>query len=119
MAESQAWPTNISLDKSKQSLSVEYDTGESFILSAEYLRTHSQSAEVKGHGKGQEILVTGKKDVLISTIETICNYAIKITFSDGHDTGLYSWKYLFELGENQENYWQAHLEKLKKAGAKR
>jgi len=118
-AQQEAWPTEISLDEAKSSLSVEFDTSETFSLSAEYLRTHSQSAEVKGHSKDQEVLVFGKKNVLIDDLEAIGNYAIKIIFSDGHDTGLYTWAYLHELGSNKKEYWKIYLEKLKQAQQER
>lgn len=115
----EAWPTEISLDETKSHLSVAFDTGETFTLSAEYLRTHSQSAEVKGHGKDQEVLVFGKKNILIEGVDAIGNYAIKITFSDGHDTGLYTWGYLYELGAKKEKYWKSYLQKLSEAQKER
>lgn len=88
-------------------------------LSAEFLRVHSPSAEVRGHGVGQDVLQTGKKDVAVSAIEPAGRYAVKITFDDGHDSGLYDWNYLRSLCENQDTLWQSYLQKLQQAGASR
>jgi DUF971 family protein len=97
--------TEIRLRTRSRVLEVAFEDGARFQLPFEYLRVHSPSAEVKGHGPGQEVLVTGKQDVGVRAIEPVGQYAIKLVFDDGHDTGLYSWKYLRELGEKQAEYW--------------
>jgi DUF971 family protein len=112
-------PTKIKLHKEDGSLSLEYSDGSHFTLSGEYLRIHSPSAEVRGHGKGQEILQYGKKDVKISSLESSGNYALQLTFSDGHDTGIYSWDYLYDLASNHSKYWQNYLTALHDAGKRR
>lgn len=112
-------PQNIQLHKQSKTLELGYANGESHTLSCEYLRVYSPSAEVRGHGKGQEVLQTGKIHVVITNIEPVGSYAIQLTFSDGHESGIYSWDYLYELCENQENYWQDYLDRLAKAGAAR
>ena len=100
-----------------QSKVIEVDFGEThYSLSFEFLRVHSPSAEVRGHGQGQEILQTGKRNVSIMTLEPVGNYAIQPHFTDGHNTGIFSWEYLHKLGENQTTLWQQYLEKLHKAG---
>jgi DUF971 family protein len=96
-----------------------YADGNANTLSAEYLRVHSPSAEVRGHGKGQETLQTGKRQVNINTLEPVGNYAIKLNFDDGHDSGIYSWDYLLDLGANYEKLWKSYLNKLKSAKASR
>jgi DUF971 family protein len=100
-------------------LELSYDDGKRHRLSCEFLRVYSPSAEVRGHGPGQEVLQTGKMEVDIVSIEPVGNYAIKPVFSDGHDTGLYSWDYLYELGENQEKLWARYLERMAATGAQR
>ncbi len=112
-------PTDIILHQQSRLLEIAFDDGQRFNLSCEYLRVHSPSAEVRGHGSGQEILQTGKKDVAITAVEPVGNYAVKLVFSDGHDTGLYSWDYLHSLGVDHETLWKNYLERLKKAGASR
>jgi DUF971 family protein len=97
-------------------MSIEFDDGRSFDLPFEYLRVFSPSAEVMGHGPGQEILQTGKEDVQVSSIEPIGHYAVRLVFDDGHDTGLYTWHYLYELGERQAENWRAYLDRLRAAG---
>ena len=109
-------PTEIKLHQKSRILEIGFDDGKSYRLSCEYLRVYSPSAEVRGHGPGQEVLQEGKKDVEIAAIEPVGNYAVKLVFSDGHDTGLYSWDYLYHLGENQPRLWQQYLEKLALAG---
>lgn len=111
-------PGKIKLHKQSQQLELHFG-GEQFLLPAEFLRVHSPSAEVKGHGPGQEVLQFGKKDVAITGIERAGNYALKLIFSDGHDTGIYTWSYFFELGKNQEMLWEAYLQKLHSAGKSR
>jgi DUF971 family protein len=96
-----------------------YPDGEVFRLPCEFLRVYSPSAEVRGHGPGQEVLQVGKRDVHITAIEPVGTYAVKLIFSDGHDTGLYSWDYLYEIGRNQETLWQRYLERMRSAGASR
>ena len=112
-------PTKIKLSKKGGSLSLEYSDGSQFVLSGEYLRVHSPSAEVRGHGEGQETLQHGKKGVKVTHLETAGNYAVQLHFSDGHNTGIYSWDYLRELGVNESQYWQTYLEKLQAAGKHR
>jgi len=112
-------PTDITLHQQSQILEIGFDDGKRFRLSSEYLRVLSPSAEVRGHGTGQEVLQTGKKDVRIQAVEPVGNYAVKLVFSDGHDTGLYSWEYLYELGSDEHALWQDYLARLEKAGASR
>jgi len=112
-------PIKIKLHKEDGSLSLEYSDGSHFTLSGEYLRIHSPSAEVRGHGKGQEILQYGKKDVKVSSLESSGNYALQLTFSDDHDTGIYSWDYLYDLATNHSKYWQNYLATLHDAGKNR
>jgi DUF971 family protein len=113
-AKERPWPTELRLDKSKRMLSVAYDTGERFSLPAEYLRVESPSAEVQGHAPGQKVIVSGKENVAISALEPVGNYAVRIVFDDGHDTGLFSWDYLHELGREQVARWQAYLKAKRK-----
>ena len=112
-------PTKIVLHQQSRMLEVSCDDDRSFNLSCEYLRVFSPSAEVRGHGPGQEVLQIGKENVNISVVEPVGAYAVKLIFDDGHDTGLYSWETLYELGSQQEAYWQAYLEELEKAGYER
>ena len=100
-------------------LEVSFADGTSFNMSSEFLRVYSPSAEVRGHGPGQETLQIGKKDVNIDAIEPVGNYAVVLRFSDGHDTGIYSWDYLYKLGTNQETLWQDYLNRLAAAGMDR
>ena len=106
------WPTELRLDKEKRILTVSYDDGQSFALPAELLRVLSPSAEVQGHSPDQRITVPGKKNVGIARIEPVGNYAMRIVFTDGHDTGLYVWEYLRELGEQKDERWQEYLKEL-------
>jgi DUF971 family protein len=103
------WPTELRLDKDKRVLSVAFDDGKSFALPAELLRVLSPSAEVQGHSPEQRVTVAGKKNVSILRLEPVGNYAVRIVFDDGHDTGLYVWDYLRELGENKDARWQEYL----------
>ena len=112
-------PTEIKLHQKSRILEIAFDDGQRFSLPCEYLRVFSPSAEVRGHGPGQEVLQVGKRDVEIKEIEPVGNYAVKLAFSDGHDTGLYSWEYLHELGEKQESSWKSYLKRLEEAGASR
>lgn len=112
-------PTDIKLHKKSAMLELKYSDGDHLQLSAEFLRVHSPSAEVRGHGKGQEVLQTGKRDVKLVNIEPVGNYAIKLCFDDGHDSGIYSWSYLHKLGTDQQSLWDQYLAKLQAAGASR
>lgn len=112
-------PTDIKLHKKSRELELCYADGNHFRLSCEFLRVHSPSAEVRGHGPGQEVLQHGKAGVEIVDIAPVGNYALQLSFSDGHDTGIYSWSYLRELGENRDALWQAYLERLHEAGVSR
>ncbi|MEO8400205.1 MAG: DUF971 domain-containing protein [Gammaproteobacteria bacterium] len=112
-------PTQITLHKKSRTLEVEYANGERFVLPCEYLRVFSPSAEVRGHGVGNETLVLGKEHVNILAIEPVGHYAVKLIFSDGHRTGLYSWTTLFSLGVNYKKNWQDYLEKVAKATSKK
>ncbi|MEY3724274.1 MAG: hypothetical protein RLZZ365_209, partial [Pseudomonadota bacterium] len=98
-------PKNLIVHENSKVLELQFDNGKSYRLPFEFLRVYSPSAEVRGHGPGQEVLQTGKREVGIANIEPVGHYAIKPTFSDGHDSGLYSWDYLYELCENQESLW--------------
>ena len=112
-------PTDIRLHRKSGILELKFADGGIYSLPAEFLRVHSPSAEVRGHGPGQEVLQTGKKDVRIDNIEAVGNYAVRLHFSDDHDTGIYSWEYLRELCLNQAPLWDAYLARLKQAGARR
>lgn len=112
-------PSAIRVSTDKSTLSIHYAEGDSFSLSAEYLRVFSPSAEVRGHGRGQEVLQFGKRHVVIAGLEKAGNYALRITFSDGHDSGIYSWSYLSELAENYTDYWIDYLSRLHEAGKSR
>ena len=112
-------PSNVVLHTASRVLEIAFDDGASFRLPFEFLRVYSPSAEVRGHGHGQETLQIGKRDVTINTLEPVGHYAIKPTFSDGHDSGIYSWDYLYELGTSQERLWAEYLQRLEAAGASR
>ena len=111
-------PTDIKLHQKSKALEVAFDTGETFTFSCEFLRVYSQSAEVTGHAPGQEVLQLDKQDVNIDDITPVGNYAIKLHFNDGHDTGLYTWERLYDLGKNQEDYWVDYLRRVMRAGHK-
>ena len=111
-----ATPVEIKLRKTSRLLAVRFDDGRSFDLPFEYLRVYSPSAEVTGHSAGQGVLQTGKENVQIAKIEPIGHYAVRLVFDDGHDTGLYTWKYLYELGDQHQENWQSYLDRLKAAG---
>jgi DUF971 family protein len=111
-SEASPWPLELRLKQSGGILQIEFDSGETFELAAEYLRTHSPSAEVKGHGPGQEVLVTGKHNVRIRDIEPVGSYAVRLIFDDGHATGLYTWPYLLKLGREKDTLWSLYLEKV-------
>ena len=114
-----AWPTELKLDKDKRTLIVSFDDGASYDLPAEVLRVLSPSAEVQGHSPEQRITVPGKKNVRISRLEPVGNYAVRLVFDDGHDSGLYSFQELFRLGSRRDELWQAYLDKLSAAGVQR
>jgi len=113
---SEPLPQEIKLRTASRVLEVSFDDGQVFQLPFEYLRVHSPSAEVKGHGPGQEVLVLGKEAVGVRTVEPVGQYAVKLVFDDGHDTGLYTWKYLYELGRDREANWGKYLERKAAAG---
>jgi DUF971 family protein len=112
-------PTEIKLHQKSREMELTFSDGSHFRLSYEFLRVHSPSAEVRGHGPGQETLQTGKRNVEIKTIEPVGNYAVQPIFSDGHDSGIYSWDLLFSLGANQDHLWSDYLARLEAAGASR
>jgi DUF971 family protein len=112
-------PTAIKLHKRSKLLEVSYSESQSFQLEAELLRVYSPSAEVRGHGRGQEVLQTGKREVAITQISAVGNYALRLTFDDGHSSGLYSWETLADLAHNQQARWDDYLARLAAAGASR
>ena len=112
-------PTEITLHKKSRTLEITFDDGSHYQLPVEFLRVCSPSAEVRGHGPGQETLQTGKRNVEITALDPVGNYAVKPTFSDGHDSGIYSWDWLHHLGANHDTLWAEYLERLEKAGASR
>ena len=112
-------PTNITLHSASRVLEIEYDDGRSFKLPFEFMRVHSPSAEVRGHGPGQGTLQAGKRDVTITGLQPIGHYALQPQFSDGHSSGIYSWEYLYDLGVNQERLWSEYLAQVEAAGASR
>lgn len=112
-------PTGITLHRKSRIMEVSFDDGSRFSLPFEYLRVYSPSAEVRGHGPGQEVLQLGKRDVDVVDIEAVGNYAVKPVFSDGHDSGLYSWDYLYMLGRDHDALWQQYLDRLASDGGSR
>lgn len=112
-------PVDIRLHQTSKLLEVKFNDNTECMLSCEFLRVYSPSAEVRGHGAGQEVLQIGKEDVNITGIEPVGNYAVRLTFTDGHNTGLYSWDYLYELARNYEAMWLEYTGKLSAAGLKR
>jgi DUF971 family protein len=112
-------PTEIKLHQASRLMELSFADGTSFKLPYEFLRIYSPSAEVRGHGPGQETLQVGKREVTIAEVEAVGNYAIRPKFSDGHETGIYSWDYLYELGSGQEAMWNRYLQRLGAAGASR
>ena len=112
-------PTEIKLHQASRLMELSFADGTSFRLPYEYLRVYSPSAEVRGHGPGQETLQVGKREVTIAEIEAVGHYAIRPKFSDGHDTGIYSWDYLYDLGARHEQLWSQYLARLQSAGASR
>ena len=114
-----SWPIQLRLIRAEKRLEVEFDDGKKFSLPAEYLRVESPSAEVQGHGPGEKILVPGRAKVGILRLEPVGNYAVRIVFDDLHDTGIYSWSYLYELGLEQQDRWHKYLAALERAGLSR
>jgi DUF971 family protein len=112
-------PTEISLHQKSRILEIKFEDGARFELSYEFLRVHSPSAEVQGHGPGQGVLQLAKENVMITRIDPVGNYAIQPHFDDSHDTGIYSWETLYDLGRNRDKYWQEYLQKLEAAGYQR
>jgi DUF971 family protein len=112
-------PLEIKLHQSSRLLEIAFDDGQRFSLSYEFLRVHSPSAEVRGHGPGQEVLQVGKREVAIAEVEAVGHYAIRPSFSDGHTTGIYSWDYLYEIGSHHDELWQRYLDRLARANASR
>ena len=119
MSERSPQPTEINYHQTSRLLEIVFDTNERFELTAEYLRVFSPSAEVRGHGPGQEVLQLGKENVRIDNIEPVGNYAVSIHFDDGHNTGIYSFEELYQLAVNHEAYWQTYLQRLAAAGHRR
>jgi DUF971 family protein len=109
-------PTEINLHQATRVMEVAFDDGRQFSFPCEYLRVFSPSAEVRGHGPGQEVLQAGKREVGISAIEPVGMYAVKLVFTDGHDTGIYSWEYLYDLGLKKDTNWKSYLARLEAAG---
>jgi DUF971 family protein len=112
-------PTEIKLHQQSKVMEVAFNDDSRFNLPYEYLRVFSPSAEVRGHGPGQEVLQVGKKNIEIKAIEPVGQYAVVLVFSDGHDSGIYSWDYLYDLGAKQEFYWNSYLRRMDEAGASR
>ena len=112
-------PTEIKLHQASRVLEIAFADGRTFRLPYEFLRVYSPSAEVRGHGPGQETLQTGKRNVTITNVEPVGHYALRPTFSDGHESGIYSWDYLYDLGARQDELWQRYLRRLDEAGASR
>ena len=113
------WPTEIRLKKEQKTLEVEFDDGNLFAFPAELLRVESPSAEVQGHNPAEKKVIPGRKHVGIISIETIGNYAIKINFDDLHDTGIFSWEFLYEMGQNQQAIWEGYLAAIAASGLSR
>jgi DUF971 family protein len=113
------WPTEIRLRKAEKALEIDFSDGSSFSLPAELLRVESPSAEVQGHGPGQKVLVAGRRHVGIMAVEPVGNYAVRIKFDDLHDTGIYSWPYLYNLGQNKDRVWQEYQDALAENGLSR
>ena len=105
-----SWPTELRLNPARDTLTIAFDNGERFALAAEYLRVESPSAEVRGHGGGPKQIVRGKQNVTITALEPVGNYAVRIHFDDGHDSGLYSWDYLGTLGRDYKSIWADYLQ---------
>ena len=113
------WPLEINVCENGKILELSFDNNDKFLISAELLRVESPSAEVKGHGPNEKKVIPGKQAVVIVAVEQVGNYAVKLRFDDGHDTGIYSWKYLYHLGSQKEEVWSKYLEKLSSKGLSR
>jgi DUF971 family protein len=113
------FPTEVKLHQKSRVLEIAFSDGKRFTLPYEFLRVYSPSAEVRGHGPGQEVLQVGKKNIEITQIDPVGTYAVQPVFSDGHDTGIYSWDYFYMLGVNQDEMWQTYLRRMEAAGASR
>src|SRR5512134_1206858 len=113
-SDSYPWPTELRVNRAAKTLAVTFDDGASFTFPAEFLRVESPSAEVQGHGPGQKTIIAGRRHVGIMDLEPVGNYAVRIMFDDLHSTGMYSWRYLYHLGQNQERLWAAYLEELQR-----
>ena len=112
-------PTELTVHRGSRMLEIGFDDGARFRIPFALLRIYSPSAEVRGHGPGQEVLQTGKRDVLIDSLEPVGRYAVQPVFSDGHDSGIYTWEYLYYLGQERERLWQQYLQRLQQAGVER
>ena len=112
-------PTELTVHQHSRVLEIAFDDGARYRIPFELMRVYSPSAEVRGHGPGQEVLQTGKRDVLVDALEPVGNYAVQPSFSDGHDSGIYTWEYLYFLGQERERLWQEYLERLQLAGVER
>ena len=112
-------PTALTVHQASRHLEIAFDDGRSFRIPFELMRIYSPSAEVQGHGPGQEVLQTGKRDVVIESIEQVGHYAVQPRFSDGHDSGIFTWEYLYRLGAEQAGYWARYEQRLKEAGLER
>jgi DUF971 family protein len=117
--EKRPWPSEIRLGRDRKSLTTQFDDATEFVLAAEYLRVLSPSAEVQGHSREQRVTVPGKIDVSIASVDPVGNYAVRLTFSDGHNTGIYSWAYLYRLGNEYEALWAQYLQELATQGLER
>lgn len=115
----QPWPLEIRVRQAERCLEIDFDDGQSFTLPAELLRVESPSAEVQGHSPAQKVTVSGKRNVAIRGLEPVGNYAVRVVFDDGHDTGIFSWPYLYRLGRDRERIWQAYLDALAQKGLSR
>jgi DUF971 family protein len=113
------WPTELRLKQAEKRLEVDFDDGSRFVLPAEYLRVESPSAEVQGHGPGEKTIIAERRHVGILALDPVGNYAVRIRFDDLHDTGIYSWQYLYELGQEQASRWATYLAELDKRGLSR
>jgi DUF971 family protein len=113
------WPTEITVHQKSLLVQISFSNGKTFQLPFEFLRVYSPSAEVRGHGAGQEVLQVGKRGVAVTEVHPVGTYAVRFTFSDEHDTGIYSWDYLYSIGTNHEELWQRYLKRLEEAGASR
>ena len=118
-ADAAPWPTDVQIDRANKTLTIAFDSGERFVIAAELLRVESPSAEVQGHGGDQKKIVAGRRHVAIIGAEPVGNYALRLSFDDLHDTGLYSWRYLYQLGAEQDRIWAKYLDNLAAQGLSR